>query len=65
MKQNMGMIDRIVRVIISVALVAVYFLGIVSGPIGIVLLVIAGVFTLTSILGFCPLYAPVGLNTKD
>ncbi|MDH5654413.1 MAG: DUF2892 domain-containing protein [Spirochaetia bacterium] len=65
MKQNMGIVDRIIRIIISIGLVAVYYLELVTGPIGIVLLVIAGVFTMTSILGFCPVYAPVGLNTKD
>jgi len=65
MKQNMGVLDRIIRVLISLGFVAIYYLELVTGPIGIILLVVAGVFTLTSILGFCPIYAPVGLNTKD
>ena len=65
MKQNMSKLDRIIRVIISLTFVAIYFFNVVTGPIGIILLAVAGVFTLTSILGFCPLYWPVGLNTKD
>ena len=65
MKQNMGVLDRIIRVLISLGFVAIYYLELVTGPIGIILLVVAGVFTLTSIFGFCPIYAPVGLNTKD
>jgi hypothetical protein len=65
MKQNMGNIDRIVRIVISVVLAVIYFMGYVSGPIGYILLVVAGVFTLTSIIGFCPLYKPVGVDTKN
>jgi type IV secretory pathway VirB2 component (pilin) len=40
-----------------------YFTGTVTGTLGIVLVVIAGVFTLTSVISFCPLYSIVGLST--
>ena len=63
MKNNMGLTDRIARVIIAAIIGILYFSGILSGTLGIVLMVIAGVFVLTSLLGFCPLYAPFGLNT--
>lgn len=64
MKQNMGIIDRIIRILISAGFVALYYMGIVTGPVGIVLLVIAGVFTLTSVAGFCPVYLPMKFSTK-
>ena len=63
MKKNMGSIDRIARTIIAVVLAVLYFNGILSGTLGIVLLVIAGIFVLTSFVSFCPLYAPFGIST--
>jgi hypothetical protein len=41
-----------------------YFTGVVSGVTGIVLLVMAGIFVLTSLVGICPLYLPFGLKTR-
>jgi hypothetical protein len=64
MKSNMNLADRVIRLLISVAFVVLYFTGTVTGTIGLVLVVLAGIFTLTSILGFCPLYAIFGLSTK-
>ncbi|MBN8656791.1 MAG: DUF2892 domain-containing protein [Anaerolineae bacterium] len=63
MKRNMSNIDRIVRVLISALFAYLYFGGIVTGTLGIVLLVLAGVFTLTAVIAFCPLYAPFKLST--
>jgi hypothetical protein len=63
MKRNMSDIDRIVRLAVSALFVYLYFSGIVTGTLGIVLLVLAGVFTLTSVVAFCPLYAPFKLST--
>lgn len=63
MKRNMSNIDRIVRLVISALFAYLYFGGIVTGTLGIVLLVLAGIFTLTAIVAFCPLYAPFKLST--
>ena len=63
MKKNMGLADRIIRVIIAAIIGVLYFTGTVSGTLGIVLLVLAGVFALTSLISFCPLYAPFGIKT--
>lgn len=63
MKKNMGTTDRIIRVIMAAIMVVLYFTGIVTGTWGIVLLVLAGIFTLTSVISFCPLYAPFGIKT--
>lgn len=59
----MGTIDRVVRLLVAVAIAALYMLNIISGTVAIVLLVLAGVFVLTSLVGFCPLYMPLGINT--
>lgn len=63
MKRNMSDIDRIVRVIVAALFAWLYFSGIVTGGPGIVLLVLAGVFTLTAVVAFCPLYAPFKFST--
>lgn len=63
MKKNMGNLDRVLRVIIALAIVALYFAGVISGPVAIGLLVVGGIFVLTSIVGVCPLYLPFGINT--
>lgn len=63
MKKNMGSTDRIVRILIAAIIAVLYFTGVVSGTLGIILLVLAGVFVLTSFISFCPLYAPFGIST--
>lgn len=63
MTKNMGSADRIIRVIIAALVSILYFTGTISGTLGIILLVLAGVFVLTSVISFCPLYAPFGIKT--
>jgi hypothetical protein len=65
MKKNVSNTDRIIRLIVSAILVALYFTNTVTGTLGIVFLVLAAVFTLTSILSFCPLYAIFGISTCE
>lgn len=59
----MGSADRMIRIVVAIVLAALYFTGTVTGTLGIVLLVVAGVFTLTSLISFCPLYSIIGLST--
>jgi uncharacterized membrane protein len=63
MKKNMGNADRIIRLLLAVAVAILYFTNVITGTLGIVLMVIAGVFVLTSLVSFCPLYTLIGLNT--
>lgn len=63
MKKNMGTIDRVVRIVIALVFAALYFTGTVTGTLGIVLLVLGGVFIATSLVSFCPLYTIFGLST--
>lgn len=64
MKVNMTSADRIIRVIIAVIFAALYFTGTVPGTLGLVLTIVAVVFLLTSLIGFCPLYTLFGMRTK-
>jgi len=61
--KNMGNIDRIIRVVIAIIIAVLYFMGIISGTAAIVLLILAGIFILTSIISICPLYLPFGIKT--
>lgn len=63
MKKNMGTIDKIIRLALALVVIALYVSGTIEGTLGIVLLVVAGVFALTSFMSFCPLYTLFGLNT--
>jgi len=62
MKANMATLDRIIRLIVSALFVIFYFTGITEGALGIVLIVVAVIFTLTSVINFCPIYKIIGLN---
>jgi hypothetical protein len=63
MKRNMSNTDRILRVVVSALFVYLYFSGIVTGTLGIVLVVLGAVFLLTAVVAFCPLYAPFKFST--
>jgi len=63
MNRNMSDIDRIVRVVVAALFAYLYFSGIVTGALGIVLLVLGAVFLLTAVVAFCPLYAPFKFST--
>ncbi len=65
MKKNMGTIDRVVRAIIAITLMVLYFFQVIEGTLGIILLVLASVFVLTSLVSFCPLYPLLGINTCE
>ena len=63
MKKNMGSTDKIIRVLIAAVIAVLFYTNVISGTLGIVLLALAAVFVLTSLINFCPLYAPFGINT--
>ncbi len=65
MKKNMGTADRVIRLIIAAIVGVLFFTDTITGTLGIVLLALAGIFVLTSLISFCPLYAPFGISTCD
>lgn len=64
MKENMGKIDRILRIMLAVVIAVLFFTHLISGTLGIILLVLAGILLFTSLIGSCPLYIPFGIKTK-
>lgn len=63
MKKNMGIVDKVIRIIVALVIAILFYTGVISGTLGIVLLIFAGVFLLTSFISFCPLYTIIGINT--
>jgi uncharacterized membrane protein YgaE (UPF0421/DUF939 family) len=63
MKSNMGSTDKMVRIIVAIVIAILFFTHVISGTLGIILLILGGVLALTSFISFCPLYAIVGLKT--
>lgn len=63
MKKNMGSADRVIRILIAAIIAVLYFTGTITGTIGTILLVLGGIFLLTSLVSFCPIYAIFGFRT--
>ena len=64
MKKNMGTIDKVIRILVAVVVVILYFTNVISGTLAIILLAVSAIFVVTSLLSFCPLYLPFGLSTR-
>jgi uncharacterized membrane protein len=64
MKKNMGDIDRIIRLALAAVITVLYLTGIIPGITGIILIVIALIFAVTSFIGFCPLYTFLNISTR-
>ncbi|MFH1415991.1 MAG: DUF2892 domain-containing protein [Elusimicrobiota bacterium] len=63
MKKNMGNLDRGIRIYLAILIALPMLLGAIHGALGIILGIIAVIFLITSIAGFCPLYAIIGMST--
>lgn len=64
MKKNMGSADKTIRVFIAAIVALLYFTGVITGTLAIVLMILALVFVITSLISFCPLYPILGINTN-
>lgn len=65
MKKNVGPADRVIRILLAVIFAALLFAGAVEGTFGVVLGILAALLVLTSMVSFCPLYAPFGISTRQ
>lgn len=63
MKKNMGAVDKAIRIFAAIGIAILYFTNIITGTTGIIMMVFAAIFLLTSFISFCPLYWPFGINT--
>lgn len=63
MKKNMGNTDKGIRIVIAIAVALLYYFDVIEGTLAYVLMAFAIIFLLTSLVSFCPLYAPFGWST--
>lgn len=64
MKKNMGTADRVIRTLIVIVIAALYFTHRIGGTLAIILGVVALAFLVSSLIGWCPGYAPFGFSTR-
>ena len=65
MKENMGRNDKMIRLGAAALIAILFFMNLISGTVAIILGVIAIIFAATSFINFCPIYAALGINTKE
>lgn len=64
MKANIGPSDKLVRLLLAIVLIVLYYFDILTDTWGIVALIGALVLTVTSLINFCPLYPIFRINTN-
>jgi len=60
----MGSTDKIIRILVALVIILLYFTHLISGTLAIVGLILSGIFILTGFISFCPLYLPFGISTR-
>jgi hypothetical protein len=65
MKKNIGTIDKVIRIVFAIAVITLFLTNIISGVLGVVLIAVSAILVITSMLGVCPLYMILGLNTAE
>jgi hypothetical protein len=63
MKKNVGSIDRVVRILMALVVIVLYFTHVISGTLAVILLIVSAILILTSVISFCPIYWPFGIST--
>lgn len=63
MKINVGKFDKVIRILIAAIISTLYITGILSGTLGVVLLLVGGVLLVTALVNFCPLYSLLGITS--
>ena len=61
-KQNLGTVDRVIRIGLGIVLAAIGML-VLKGTASTVVSIVALIPLITGIVGFCPLYVPLKFST--
>jgi hypothetical protein len=64
MKQNIGSLDRIIRAVVAIILIALSLTGTLTGVVGTIAIILGVVFLLTALVSVCPLYMPFKFSTR-
>jgi hypothetical protein len=63
--QNESTIDRVIRIVLGLALVALAVTGVVAAPWTYIVWAVAAIALITGAVGFCPLYAIFRVSTRS
>ncbi len=63
MKANIGSADKLIRLILAIVLILLFYFGVLTDTWGIIALIGALVLTVTSLINFCPIYPLFRINT--
>lgn len=61
--KNMGSLDRVLRIVVALVLAYLAVTGVVTGGIAVGAWIVAAIFLVTSLIGFCPAYRLIGVDT--
>ena len=64
-RQNESTIDRVIRIVVGIALVAMAATGIVAAPWVYLAWIVGAIALVTGVVGFCPLYAIFRFSTRS
>jgi len=64
MKANIHDIDKVARIILAIVVAVLYFTGIISGTVAIILSIVAAFLLVTVFINFCPIYHFLGISTN-
>lgn len=62
--RNIGTTDRIIRLLVWLAILVAYGLGLIGGTLAFALGAVAAVLLITSLIATCPAYLPFGISTR-
>jgi len=65
MKANVGMADKVIRLLGAIILIIFFYKGLLTGIWGIIGLIVSLLLTVTSLIGYCPVYLLFGINTSS
>lgn len=65
MEKNLGALDKALRITLSIITGALYYIGILDGTLGFILMVIAITCLFTTFVSFCPLYFLFDIQTRN
>jgi hypothetical protein len=64
MNKNMGRLDRTIRLLCALVIAGLLLAGLIRGLAATILIIIAALLVITTLVGFCPAYAPLKISTK-
>jgi hypothetical protein len=62
-EKNVGMVDRIVRIILGIILLYLFAVNMITSPWSYIVALIGLILLVTGIVGTCPLYSILSMNT--